>query len=336
MAKKKGKRGKANNPDPQQQELTRKAREAVRRDVHTACLMTDLFFRECLAVALVSEKGKEIAKKCITLILRTITGLDDIVLKTVIPQLDVPNYGGHSAILDVFAEDYKGRIFIIEIENSIERAVFARLHHNAMLISTRYSQEGTDVPEARDVYAVCITQSMVKDCDYQDGIAGSRSPSLDSSSGKVLVEDQHCFWAYTKYHKVSGGNEVLKAIMHDMVQKNPDDMLIDCFKELVKFGKGDGGEYIMLPHMKKVLADQQKEYEAERERLEAERKADLERFEANLERIEAERKAERGYWVSFIQEKLGPKGVEEAERNRKAMLLRNGRGRIRLKSISAI
>ena len=46
-------------------------------------------------------------------------------------------------------------------------------------------------------------------------------------------------------------------------------------------------------------------------------------------------KEEREHYLSYIQEKLGPIAVEEVERKRKAMLLRRGRGRIRLKPISA-
>ena len=84
----------------------------------------------------------------------------------------------------------------------------------------------------------------------------------------------------------------------------------------------------MDPFMEEALRAAMKLFEEEREKkFEEEREADWKMFRARLE-------AEREYWLSVIRETCGPEAAEEAERRFKAMLLRRGRGRIRLKPIS--
>lgn len=91
--------------------------------------------------------------------LRILTGIETLTVKTVRTQYRISNITSHDAILDVLAEDGEGRLMNIEIQraDTIDHARRTRFYGS--MIDSEYLQKGKTYSEMPDVHIIYISET---------------------------------------------------------------------------------------------------------------------------------------------------------------------------------
>ena len=92
-------------------------------------------------------------------VLRILTGIPDLTVKEIRTQYHISNITSHDAILDVFAEDSKGKLYNIEIQrkDTVDHARRTRFYTS--MIDSESLAKGTTYAEMPDVYIVYISET---------------------------------------------------------------------------------------------------------------------------------------------------------------------------------
>ena len=142
--------------------------------------------------------------------LRVIMKNDKIKVISVQVQNFIQNLYGHSAQLDILAEDENGRRFNVEIQRADEGAPAKRARFYSSALDTVFLQAGHDYEELPESYVIFITENDVLNCnlpiyniertikqnnaDFNDGshiIYVNSSIQDDTPLGK-LMQDMYC------------------------------------------------------------------------------------------------------------------------------------------------
>lgn len=95
------------------------------------------------------------------IMLRVILKDDKIKVKNVRIQRFIQNIYGHSAQLDILAEDGFGRYFNVEVQRSDEGASVRRARFYSSVLDTQFLQTNRDYNELPDSYIIFITENDV-------------------------------------------------------------------------------------------------------------------------------------------------------------------------------
>lgn len=92
-------------------------------------------------------------------VLRILTGIKTLIVKTVRTQYRISNITSHDAILDVLAENGKGHLMNIEIQraDTIDHARRTRFYGS--MIDSEYLQKGKTYSEMPDVHIIYISET---------------------------------------------------------------------------------------------------------------------------------------------------------------------------------
>ena len=181
--------------------------------------MDDDFMSVCLAD---NFEGVE-------LILRIISGQEDIKIKSVRTQEPLKNLQGRSAVLDVHAADSTDKEFDVEIQKKDAGAKRAR--HNSSLLDAHILKPGDDTENIPDSYVIFITENDVMK-GKQPIYPAERYVTIGES--KVLFGDgSHILYVNGKYR----GNDEIGKLMHDFSCTNPDDMNYEALAEKARYFK---------------------------------------------------------------------------------------------------
>nr|WP_300841100.1 hypothetical protein [uncultured Acetatifactor sp.] len=183
--------------------------------------MDDDFMSVCLAD---NFEGVE-------LILRIISGQEDIKIKSVRTQEPLKNLQGRSAVLDVHAADSTDKEFDVEIQKKDAGAKRAR--HNSSLLDAHILKPGDDTENIPDSYVIFITENDVMK-GKQPIYPAERYVTIGES--KVLFGDgSHILYVNGKYR----GNDEIRKLMHDFSCTNPNDMNYEALAEKARYFKQD-------------------------------------------------------------------------------------------------
>ncbi|MDO5422537.1 MAG: Rpn family recombination-promoting nuclease/putative transposase [Eubacteriales bacterium] len=119
-------------------------------------------------------------------VIRILTGIPDLVVKEVRSQYRISKVTSHDAVLDILAEDGKGRLHNLEIQrkDTVDHARRSRFY--AAMIDSEYLMKGQEYSDLPEVYMIYISetdlwkagrtvyeaQKAFKDTDilYEDGV----------------------------------------------------------------------------------------------------------------------------------------------------------------------
>jgi len=134
-------------PGPIEKELI-EGREARVAEARTLNLLSNVF----MSVALNDKAACQY-------VLRIVLGIPDLVVKKVRTQYRISRLTSHDAILDVLAEDSRGRLSNIEIQraDTIDHARRTRFY--GAMIDSEYLAKGKDYEELPDVHIVYISET---------------------------------------------------------------------------------------------------------------------------------------------------------------------------------
>lgn len=123
----------------------------IRQIVRNLCMMNNKFMNRML------DGNIEAAE----IMLRVMMKDDTIRVIDVGIQSFIQNLYGHSAQMDILAQDGLGRYFNVEIQRSDEGAPVRRARYYSSVLDTKFLQPGVDYDELPDSYVIFITENDV-------------------------------------------------------------------------------------------------------------------------------------------------------------------------------
>ena len=176
--------------------------------------------------------------EAVQLVIRTITGKGDLVVKDYHLQYGVVSFVGHSVTLDILAEDANGAIYDIEIQRSSAGASPKRLRYYSSLIDANYLKKGQSYESLPEKYVIFIMEE-----DYFKKGEPLYEFVMTSKGNRrfELGDEQHIMYVNGK----NDSDTKLGKLMQDFQETNPDKMYYNELKTRAKYyktnEKGDKG-----------------------------------------------------------------------------------------------
>ena len=164
------------------------------------------------------------------LLLRIILQDDKIKVVKALSQYVVSNLYGHSAQLDLLAQDASGKYFNVEVQSASEGASPERARYYGGVVDTAHFPKGTDYHKLFETYVIFITQ---------DDILGEGRPIYHierkiEESGANFNDGSHIIYVNgnCRYDQTA-----LSRLMHDFFCTRSSDMHYKQLQERVKYLK---------------------------------------------------------------------------------------------------
>ena len=191
----------------------------IRRIVQNLCMMNNKFLNRMLV------DNREAAE----IFLRVIMKDDTIRVMEVSIQSFIQNLYGHSAQLDILAQDGLGRYFNVEVQRSDEGAPVRRARYYSSVLDTHFLQPGVDYDELPDSYVIFITENDV----LKKNLPLYTIDRIIKEDGTDFDDGSHIIYVNSKIQD----DTALGRLMQDLYCKNPDELNYKEFAERMKFLK---------------------------------------------------------------------------------------------------
>ncbi len=164
------------------------------------------------------------------MVIRIITGIDDLVITDAITQYDLKRLvGARSICLDVFCTDNSGKKYDIEVQRDDSGASphRARYHSSSMDVEIlSANQKFEDLPET---YVIFITE---KDC-FEEGKPIYIIDRVNKNTNKDFNDGEHIIYVNGEYV----GDSDIGRLMHDFRCTSADDMNFDILADRTRYFK---------------------------------------------------------------------------------------------------
>ena len=166
------------------------------------------------------------------LVLRIITGIDDLVLTREETQKDLKRLvGARSLCLDVFGEDGSGKKYDLEVQRADSGARPKRARYHASAMDVEFLNVGQEFEELPESYTIFVTENDV----FGQGKGLYPIERMNLSTGEAFDDGEHILYVNAQYK----ADDDLGKLMHDFLCSDPDDMLIDELAERSRYYKED-------------------------------------------------------------------------------------------------
>lgn len=192
---------------------------------------------------------------CVEEMLRVILSKDDLIVKSVQTQ---KMYQGflRSVCLDIYAEDSKGTLYNVELQQVSEGADPRRARFHGAMMDSHALKAGQDFRKLPERYVIFITR---EDVLGRGKLIYTIHKYID---GDLLPFDDGSHTIYINGAAEDDGTELWK-LVHDLKCANPDEMFFPRLAARAKFLKGDEEGVVIVSN-----------YFEEREKKAAERAAE--------------------------------------------------------------
>ena len=195
-------------------------RQAYIEKIQRFRLLDDTFFNSCFSDNL---EGME-------LMLRIITGRDDLTVTEMINQNEVPNIYGREVCFDVFAKDSLGEYYEFEVQRSDKGAVPRRARYNSSMMDAMAVNKNTTWDKIPQTCVIMVTENDV----LKGGKPIYHIKRMIEELDKAVFDDG----AEIIYVNASfEADDALGKLMHDFHCTNPDDMNYPELAERARFFK---------------------------------------------------------------------------------------------------
>ena len=222
--------------------------EQQKKLVSQFTLFHDIFFSAVM-------KDKDAAEY----VLRVCTGIEDLTIKKSNIQQSLRNMFGKSTTLDFVAEDSKGKIYNIEVQNTGDEEYFGakRSRYYQALIDSSFFKKGKTYDEMPELYIIFITPfNPLKQYDRHK-VTYEKKSFLD---GVVWENGVHEIYLNAE----ETDNTLLSDMLQYFLSANPDDKRFGALSKVVSEQKGRDKE---VGTMCKEVEDYANERAEEREIL---------------------------------------------------------------------
>lgn len=191
----------------------------IRQIVQNLCMMNNKFLNRMLVDNIEAAE----------IFLQVIMKDDTIRVIDVRIQSFIQNLYGHSAQLDILAQDGLGRYFNVEVQRSDEGAPVRRARYYSSVLDTHFLQPGVDYDELPDSYVIFITEN--------DVLKKNRPlytvDRVIKEDGMDFGDGSHIIYVNSKIQN----DTALGRLMQDLYCTNPDELNYKEFVKRMKFLK---------------------------------------------------------------------------------------------------
>ncbi|MCD7957735.1 MAG: Rpn family recombination-promoting nuclease/putative transposase [Lachnospiraceae bacterium] len=173
-------------------------------------------------------------------VLRTILDTDDLNVVSVKGQYRLLNLTAKDSVLDVFAQDSRGRLMNVEIQRKDTVDHAKRTRYYSSMIDKSSLDKGTDYEDLPDVYIIYISETDL----WNAGKTIYKVEKMLGSGKSAIPYDDGSHVIYVNA-KVDDGSEVAK-MMKYFKSADPDDMSQGALSKRVRYLKREEGGYKLM------------------------------------------------------------------------------------------
>ena len=221
------------------------------------CLMDDTF----MTVAL-DDNTEAISILVSTILKRKIR------ITSVITQKTVVNQKGKKIIMDVFAVDDHGNVYVIEVENNPTRARYPRMQYYYDMVSNIIVQSGTAYSQIKNRTVICFC----KGDGAKTGQPVSRSLTKWKDTDKGTKPYGEIIYVNVRENK---GNDPIAVLNRDLVQKDYRKIVNPVLRESCRRTKEGDRKEIMCDKIRQLQAEIREETRKEERARAAKREKKL-------------------------------------------------------------
>lgn len=190
--------------------------------------------------------------ECIEFVLHIVMNKPDLQVREAHTQYAIKNLAGRSVRLDIFAVDFVGKKYNIEIQRADKGAGAKRARYNSSVIDANSLMPGSDYNDLPETYVIFITE--------KDVIGGNEQiyhvDRIIKETGKAFDDEAHILYVNGAFRDETP----LGQLMHDFSCKNPDDMYYKILADKTKYFKEDEkGVAAMCKIMEDLIDSEKKE-----------------------------------------------------------------------------
>lgn len=164
------------------------------------------------------------------MVLRIITGKDDLVITQCETQADMKRVtGARSICLDAYGIDESGHRYDIEVQRADHGADPHRARYHSSVMDVENLDAGQDFSELPDTYTIFITERDF----YQKGAPVYWIQNMNLTTGETFHDGAHILYVNGEYR----GDDPLGMLMHDFNCTEADDMHFALMAERTKYLK---------------------------------------------------------------------------------------------------
>ena len=166
------------------------------------------------------------------LVLRIVTGMDDLTITKLQTQKDLKRLvGARSICLDAYGTDSSGRRYDLEVQRSDRGAGRRRARYHSSCMDVENLDAGQDFDDLPDTYTIFITENDV----FGEGKAVYPIERVNMANQKRFDDGEHILYVNGQYRDDSD----IGRLMHDFFCSDPDDMNYSLLKETTRYYKED-------------------------------------------------------------------------------------------------
>ncbi|MCH5200575.1 MAG: PD-(D/E)XK nuclease family transposase [Oscillospiraceae bacterium] len=166
------------------------------------------------------------------MVLRIITGIEDLVLVSEETQYDLKRLvGARSICLDVMGTDSTGRMFDIEIQREDSGADPHRARYHSAAMDIENLDKNQKFSELPDTYVIFITENDV----FGQGEPIYKVERIITTTNKPFSDGEHILYVNGAYE----GDTEIGWLMHDFRCSNADEMHYELLAERTRYYKED-------------------------------------------------------------------------------------------------
>ena len=257
------------------------------------CLMDDTF----MTVAL-DGNTEAISILVSTVLQRKVTITSATTQKTVL------NTRGKKIIMDVFAVDDHGNVYVIEVENNPTRARYPRMQYYYDMVSNIIVQSGTTYSQIPNRTVICFTRGD----GAKTGQPLSRSVTKWKNTDHGVIPYGEIIYVNVKENQ---GNDPISVLCRDLVQKDYRKIVNPVLRESCRRTKKGDRKEIMCDKIRQLQAETRKEERARAAQREKKLKMEIEK--ANKLAEEQKKEVERARQEAEQERNNYLRGMVEAK-----------------------
>ena len=230
-------------------------------------------------------------------------------ITSVTTQRTVINAKGKKIIMDVFAVDDHGNVYVIEVENNPTRARYPRMQYYYDMVSNIIVQSGTTYSQIPNRTVICFTRGD----GAKTGQFLSRSVTKWKNTDQGVIPYGEIIYVNVKENQ---GNDPISVLCRDLVQKDYRKIVNPVLRESCRRTKKGDRKEIMCDKIRQLQAETRKEERARAAQREKKLKMEIEKAnklaeEQKKETDKAKREAKR------VKKEAERQKKQEAERLKK-------------------
>lgn len=190
------------------------------------------------------------------LVLRIITGIDDLELVSEKTQHDLKRLvGARSICLDVFGRDSEGRLYDMEIQRDDSGADPHRARYHSAAIDIEFLDKASDFASLPDAYVIFITERDI----FGGGKALYRIDRMNRDMDTPFSDGEHIIYVNGAYYRAGDTSDIAK-LMHDFRCSDYNDMNFELMAQSVRYYKEETKGVVSVSRLMEARIEAERKY----------------------------------------------------------------------------